>query len=103
MPAGLHVGILLPVIEVTIHVIDVHVNDSAFHFDIHGLFISESVITPPCEVTMESFTKSITDHVSCPVLMSSCYLLQFVSIECLSVSDSNIHFIFNSTTCQLIL
>ena len=103
MPLGFHMGILLPLVEVAVHVVDVHMNDSAFHFDIHGLFICESMITPLCEVAMKSLAKSIADHVSSSVLMSPSHLVQFVSVERSSISNSNIHFVFNSSACQLIL
>ena len=61
------------------------------------------MITPLCEVTVESLTKSITYHVSSTILMLTCDFILFVSVEGLSFSDGNIHFILNCTTSQLIL
>ena len=40
MPPGLDMCIRLPGIEVTIHVIVIHVDDSSFHFNVHRLFIT---------------------------------------------------------------
>ena len=90
-------------VEVTVHVIDVHVNDSAFHFDVHGLFIGLSMICPTSEVAVEPFTERITYHIAGPVLVAPRDLVLLVSIESLSVGDCNIHFILDCTTCQLIL
>ena len=103
MVCGLDVSILLPGIEVTVHVVVVHVNDSAFYFDVHRLFIRESMITPLCEETVETFAESVANHVSCAVLMFACDLILFVSSECLCVGDGNINFISKCTTCELML
>ena len=96
-------GIALPGVEVTIHVVVVHVNDSSFYFNVHRLFIRKSVITPLCEETVEAFAESVTNHVSCAVLMFASDLILFVSGECLRVGDGNIDFIFNGASCELML
>ena len=61
------------------------------------------MITPLCEEAVEAFAKSITDHVSSTVLVLASDLSLFLGVECLSVSDSNVNFIFDSTTCELVL
>ena len=103
MSCDFNMSILLPGVEVTIHVIVIHVNNSSFYFDVHRLFIGKSVITPLCEETVEAFAESVTNHVSCAVLMFASDLILFISVECLRVCDGNIDFIFNSATCELML
>lgn len=61
------------------------------------------MITPLAEVTVESLTKSIANHVSCAILMLSSDLIQFVSVEGLSISDGDVHFVLDSAACQLVL
>jgi hypothetical protein len=61
------------------------------------------MITPLCEETMKAFTKSVTYHVSSTILMFARNLITFFLIECLSISDGYINFIFNSSTRELIL
>lgn len=103
MVCDFDMGVLLPGIEVTIHVVVVHMNDSSFYFDVHRLFIRKSMITPLCEETVETFAESVTNHVSSAVLVFACDLILFVSGECLRVGDGNINFIVKSTSCELML
>jgi hypothetical protein len=65
---SLDVSILLPCIEIAVHVVYVHMNDSALYFDVHDLFIIHGVITPLCEEAVEAFAESVADHVSGAVL-----------------------------------
>ena len=61
------------------------------------------MITPLCKETMKAFTKSVTYHVSSTILMFAGNLILFFLHECLSVSDGDINFTFNSSTRELVL
>ena len=103
VPSDLNMCILLPVVKVTIHVVVVHVNDSTFYFDVHGLLVGKGVVTPLGEVTVETLAEGIADHVARAGLVLTSALILFVGVEGSGFSDGDVHFVFDCATCQLIL